>query len=154
MEPITEPAQARVDVFEVFKSGSHLLDDLKAQEFAELRRTYVVIQPVRTIQDLEKPDIALGKMAPDKMVVEREQFKEQVAKKIQEAVSMKRTQEVDASIEKLTHDADEMFRSEVRTMRSSLLEKVLAIVSDEAVSAGGKEEMIRKCFAAIELVKK
>jgi hypothetical protein len=147
-----QPVEARVDVFEVFKSGWHLLGDLKLKDLAELRRTYVVIQPVRTIEDLDQPGIALGTMAPEKMVVDREQFKEQVAKKIQEAVALKRTHEVDAGIERLKQDADEMFRREARQLRTTVLAKVLAIVNDDTTGNNDEKELaIRKCFDEITI---
>ena len=144
-------SSAAVETFLVFKSASVSLDELRAQEVAELRAKYVLLQAVESKDDLTEKTL-LGRVAPaDKMVVDRADFKEQVAKKIREEVALKRSQDVEASIERLKTQAEEMFRQEVRTMREKLLKDVLSIVDSDELDKSQRAEHIRKAFADVRI---
>ena len=145
-------SSASMETFLVFKSASSVsLDELRAQEVAELRAQYVLLKAVESKDELTEKTL-LGRVAPaEKMVVDRADFKEQVAKKIREEVALKRSQDVEASIERLKTQAEEMFRQEVRMMRENLLKEVLSIVDKDDLDKSQRAEQIRKAFADVRI---
>ena len=138
----------KADVFEVFKFGQLDKATLSEMPLEELRRKYVVLQPLTSLAQLEEDGVALGKAAPDRMVVDREQFKQQVAKKIQEAVAMQRSEQIETALQQLRDEAEDMFRKETRRLQHSVREQILELLRDADLPDDKTAELEEKVLAS------
>ena len=89
-------------------------------EAAQLRRRFLVLQPLTDPSVLDaEPAPLLATPAPQgKMVVDKNQFNEQIGLKIRRAVEAKLGAKVDATLDRLNAEADTFFGRERDKMRA------------------------------------